>query len=78
MSTYLHDKAKVGDILDVSAPAGDFVLTPRYSPLLLARAGAGVTTVLLMAEHVAPTLPRRLVMVAHAGTYRSRSYASPD
>jgi ferredoxin-NADP reductase len=47
-------------------------------PLLLARAGAGITTVLPMAEHSAPTLPRRLVMVAHAGTYRSRSYASPD
>jgi len=32
MSTYLHDKAKVGDILDVSAPAGDFVLTPSVFP----------------------------------------------
>jgi ferredoxin-NADP reductase len=39
-STYLRDK--VGDILDVSAPAGDFMLTP----LPLDRAGAGITTVL--------------------------------
>jgi hypothetical protein len=29
-STYLRDK--VGDILDVSAPAGDFVLTPSVFP----------------------------------------------
>ena len=28
VSTYLHDQAKVGEILDVSSPAGDFVLTP--------------------------------------------------
>jgi ferredoxin-NADP reductase len=46
VSTCLHDQAKVGDILDVSAPAGDFVLTPSDSPLLLASAGAGITTVL--------------------------------
>jgi ferredoxin-NADP reductase len=32
MSTYLHDKAQVGDILDVSAPARDFVLTPSGFP----------------------------------------------
>jgi nitric oxide dioxygenase len=37
---------KIGDVLDVSAPAGDFVLTPTESPLLLASAGAGITTVL--------------------------------
>jgi nitric oxide dioxygenase len=29
VSTYLHDQAKVGDILEVSTPAGDFVLSPQ-------------------------------------------------
>jgi nitric oxide dioxygenase len=66
VSTYLHNQAKVGDILDVSAPAGDFVLTPSDSPLLLASAGAGITTVLPIVEHIVRTQPRRPVIAAHA------------
>src|SRR5215207_5914275 len=66
VSTYLHAQAKVGDILDVSAPAGDFVLTPSDSPLLLASAGAGITTVLPIVEHIVRTQPRRQVIEAHA------------
>lgn len=60
VSTYLHNQAKVGDILDVSAPAGDFVPTPSNSPLLLAAtltpppAGLGVThwSSRLLADHL--------------------------
>ena len=66
VSSYLHDQVKVGDVLDVSAPAGDFVLTPTESPLLLASAGAGITTVLPIVEQIARTQPQRPVMVAHA------------
>jgi nitric oxide dioxygenase len=66
VSSYLHDQVKVGDVLDVSAPAGDFVLTPTESPLLLASAGAGITTVLPIVEQIARTQPQRTVMVAHA------------
>jgi nitric oxide dioxygenase len=50
----------------VSAPAGDFVLTPSDSPLLLASAGAGITTVLPIVEHIVRTQPRRPVIAAHA------------
>ena len=66
VSTYLHDQAKIGDILDVSAPAGDLVLTSSDSPLLLASAGAGITTVLPIVEHIVRTQPSRPVIVAHA------------
>jgi nitric oxide dioxygenase len=66
VSSYLHDLAEVGDILEVSAPAGDFVLTPSDSPLLLASAGAGITTVLPIVEHIVRTQPRRPVIEAHA------------
>jgi nitric oxide dioxygenase len=52
VSSYLHDHVQVGDVLDVSAPAGDFVLTATESPLLLASAGAGITTVLPIVEHI--------------------------
>ena len=66
VSTYLHDSIKDGDLLDVSAPAGDFVVDPSEGPLLLASAGAGITTVLPIVEHIARTQPERTVIVAHA------------
>jgi nitric oxide dioxygenase len=52
--------------VDVSAPAGDFVVQPSDGPLLLASAGAGITTVLPIVEHIARTQPQRKVIVAHA------------
>lgn len=66
VSSFLHDCLAVGDLVDVSAPAGDFVITESDTPLLLASAGAGITTVLPIVEHVARTQPERTVIVAHA------------
>jgi len=66
VSSFLHDRVAVGDLLDVSAPAGDFFLEPSDGPLLLASAGAGITTVLPIVEHIARTQPQRKVLVAHA------------
>ncbi len=66
VSSYLNDHAQVGDVFDVSAPAGDFVLDDADGPLLLASAGAGITTVLPIVEHIGRTQPQRPVIVAHA------------
>ena len=66
VSSHLHDRVEIGDVLDVSGPAGDFVLTPTESPILLASAGAGITTVLPIVEQIARTQPQRTVIVAHA------------
>ncbi len=66
VSTYLHREVRPGDVLELSAPAGDFVVQPSASPLLLASAGAGITTVLPVVEHLARTQPQRKVIVAHA------------
>jgi nitric oxide dioxygenase len=66
VSSFLHDQVAVGDILDVSAPAGDFVVQSSDAPLLLASAGAGITTVLPIVELIARTQPQRKVIVAHA------------
>jgi len=66
VSSFLHDHVKVGDLLDVSAPAGDFVVQSSTDPLLLASAGAGITTVLPIVELIARTQPGRRVIVAHA------------
>lgn len=66
VSSFLHDSVTIGDVLDVSAPAGDFVVESSDEPLLLASAGAGITTVLPIVEHIARTQPQRPVIVAHA------------
>ncbi|MEO3938322.1 globin domain-containing protein [Dermatophilaceae bacterium Soc4.6] len=66
VSSYLHDEIAVGDLVDVSPPAGDLVVPSSDSPLLLATAGAGITTVLPIVEHIARTQPQRPVIVAHA------------
>jgi nitric oxide dioxygenase len=66
VSSFLHDQVGVGDLVDVSAPAGDLVVPSSDSPLLLATAGAGITTVLPIVEHIARTQPQRPVIVAHA------------
>ena len=66
VSSFLHDSVQLGDVLELSAPAGDFVLEPASTPLLLASAGAGITTVLPVVEHIARTQPERTVIVAHA------------
>ncbi len=66
VSSFLHDHVFAGDVVDVSAPAGDLVVPSSDSPLLLATAGAGITTVLPIVEHIARTQPQRPVIVAHA------------
>jgi len=66
VSSYLVNKAKVGDVFDISAPAGDFVIEDVKSPLLLASAGAGITTVLPIVEYLARTQPERPLILAHA------------
>jgi nitric oxide dioxygenase len=66
VSSYLHDQAVPGVVLELSAPAGDFVVFPAATPLLLASAGAGITTVLPIVEQIARNQPDREVIVAHA------------
>jgi ferredoxin-NADP reductase/MOSC domain-containing protein YiiM/ferredoxin len=45
-SAYLHDRAKVGDRLEVSAPRGNFMLDRGDGPVVLLSAGIGITPVL--------------------------------
>lgn len=49
-SGYLHERARVGDVLEVSAPRGSFVLEPKASPVVLMSAGVGITPVLAMLQ----------------------------
>ena len=49
-SQFLHDCVKVGDLLDVMAPRGDFCIEPSHSrPTVLLAGGVGITPLLSMA-----------------------------
>lgn len=66
VSTRLHAHAAPGDLLEVSAPAGDLVLADGEGPLLLASAGIGCTPLLSMLGHLADAGCARAVTVLHA------------
>ncbi|ANS69749.1 flavohemoprotein [Streptomyces lincolnensis] len=66
VSSWLHEHARPGDALGVSAPFGDLVLPDGDGPLLLASAGIGITPMLPMLHHLAATGTTRRVIVMHA------------
>ncbi|MFI9358888.1 globin domain-containing protein [Streptomyces lydicus] len=66
VSSRLHEHARAGDVLTVSAPFGDLVLPEGDGPLLLASAGIGGTPMLAMLDHLAAEGTARAVTVVHA------------
>jgi ferredoxin-NADP reductase/MOSC domain-containing protein YiiM len=54
-SSYLRDRIRVGDCLEVSAPRGAFTLSSSERPAVLLSAGVGVTPVLAMLHALAAT-----------------------
>jgi nitric oxide dioxygenase len=70
VSSYLCDVVRPGDLLELSTPSGDVIVESSNRPLLLISAGAGITTVLPVVEHLARTQPQRPVVVAHADRSR--------
>lgn len=54
VSTYLHNDLKVGDMIEISAPAGDFILNEQINkPTLLLSGGVGITPMLSMLHQLA-------------------------
>lgn len=47
VSTYLHDQLKEGDLLEVSVPAGDFVLKENNKSVFIS-GGVGITPMMSM------------------------------
>lgn len=67
VSNYLHDHVNEGDVLNVSAPAGEFVLdTAIDSPLVLLSGGVGLTPMLSMLKTAAHLQPERKITFIHA------------
>ena len=67
VSTHLHTAIQVGDVLELAAPAGRFVLgPPSDDPLVLISAGIGVTPLLAMLESLARRRAERTVWWIHS------------
>lgn len=66
VSTWLHEHATPGVVLDVSQPAGDVVLERSDDPLVLISAGIGVTPVAAIVDGLRHSHPERTVRLFHA------------
>ncbi|WP_043930367.1 NO-inducible flavohemoprotein [Bacillus sp. EB01] len=67
VSNYLHETVEEGDILPISAPAGDFVLnTEKENPVVLLSGGVGLTPMVSMLKTVSEVQPERNVTFIHA------------
>lgn len=67
VSTYLHDHVQEGDVLEFSAPAGDFTLNIEDTrPVVLISGGVGLTPMVSMLNTVIERQPMRKVYFIHA------------
>lgn len=67
VSVYLHEQVEEGDTVEVSAPAGEFVLdVKRNTPVAFVSGGVGITPMMSMFETVATQTPERPVSFLHA------------
>lgn len=67
VSTYLHTRIGEGDVLELSAPAGDFTLDPSSNlPLVLLSGGVGLTPMMSMLETVLQSGAQREIVYIHA------------
>jgi len=75
-STYLHTQSRVGDIVDVAAPRGGFVLKSGVNPVVLLSAGVGATPVLAMLHALARgNSPREVWWLFGARNRRDHPFA---
>ena len=70
-SRYLHDHVEAGDVLEVAAPRGGFVLRPGTRPVVLISAGVGATPVLAMLHALVRERGTRPVWWLHGARNRA-------
>lgn len=68
VSNYLHNGVKDGDVVEISAPAGEFILDTdkQAKPLVLISGGIGQTPLMSMLKWSAEHTPERPVTWVHA------------
>jgi ferredoxin-NADP reductase len=75
---YIEAQVEVGDVLEVSAPRGNFTLRPGDGPVILLSAGIGSTPVLAMLHALAAEAsPREVWWIYGARNGSEQSKASP-
>ncbi len=70
-SAYLHDQLRVGDVIEIGAPRGSFVLRAGDRPVVLISAGVGATPVLAMLHVLASMSSARQVWWVHSARNRA-------
>ncbi|WP_397539579.1 NO-inducible flavohemoprotein [Rummeliibacillus pycnus] len=67
VSVYLHDQARIGDRIQVSAPAGDFQLDlASKAPVTFIAGGVGITPLMSMFDTLAALDPNRKTTLIHS------------
>lgn len=66
VSNYLHDHQQVGDTLEVTVPAGEFILEESKNPIIFISGGVGLTPFVSMLGEIAQKQPDREVLFVHA------------
>jgi ferredoxin-NADP reductase/MOSC domain-containing protein YiiM len=64
-SAYINEEVRIGDVLEISAPRGDFILRSGDGPIVLLSAGVGATPVLAMLHALAAESTRREIWWLH-------------
>ena len=70
-SSFLCTRVRVGDVLEVSAPRGGFILRPGENPVVLLSAGVGATPVMAMLHALAAERSQRQVWWIYAARNRA-------
>jgi ferredoxin-NADP reductase/MOSC domain-containing protein YiiM len=70
-SQFIHTHLRAGDLLEVAAPRGTFILQPGKAPVLLISAGVGATPVLAMLHTLAAARTRRETWWLHGARRRA-------
>jgi ferredoxin-NADP reductase/MOSC domain-containing protein YiiM len=60
-SAYIDENVRIGDVLELSAPRGNFTLRPGEAPVVLLSAGVGATPLVAMLHVLAAEASRREV-----------------
>ncbi|QRG68711.1 NO-inducible flavohemoprotein [Brevibacillus choshinensis] len=63
ISVYLHEQVKEGDVLQLSAPAGDFTLDQGERPVVLISGGVGLTPMVSMLKTMAENSARQVTFI---------------
>ena len=69
--SFLCTRTREGDVLDVSAPRGNFILSPSQSPVALLSAGVGATPVMSMLHALAAERSQRQVWWVYGARNRA-------